>query len=164
MADRRPKDACGGSHRWGAASVRPNGLLLHTCADCGVGVVVQRGEKPDQRWKGVEVRAELCLHCEVRKHYAHGYCERCYKRWRRHGSPNVVKRPPGKLNLQCSLPGCTDKSHAAGEWKGRKARFCLTHYMRYHRYGDPLYTKRHGAVEIQFKDEKRIRKREVLAS
>jgi len=56
-----------------------------------------------------------------RSHYARGYCERCYMRWRTHGDPSQVafewgvnKRPT------CAIEGCPRRPHAKG--------MCQSHY------------------------------------
>lgn len=63
-------------------------------------------------------------------HEARGYCQKHYRRWKRHGDPNHQPTP-----RSCTIPDC-DRPHRARGW-------CDTHYAAWKRNGDP--TTRHQA-------------------
>jgi hypothetical protein len=72
------------------------------------------------------------------RHYARGWCQVHYQRWRKHGDPRVVlpggvKKPPARA---CSIPEC-DRPAA---WRG----WCRTHYFRWWRQGDPTINRNPG--------------------
>lgn len=63
---------------------------------------------------------------------AHGWCNRHYLRWRRHGDPTVDLRSsprPDRETVTCTIEGC-DRPHEARGW-------CQMHYFRWLRHGDP---------------------------
>lgn len=59
----------------------------------------------------------------------HLYCDRHYKRWKRHGDPNIILTKLDKICIVC-------KNMAA---KNLKTNFplCHKHYGRWRRHGDP---------------------------
>lgn len=61
--------------------------------------------------------------------YTRGMCRLHYRRWKRHGDPNVTIR---NLNHDdgCVVPECTRSYKANG--------FCHLHLRRWQKYGDPL--------------------------
>lgn len=66
-----------------------------------------------------------------KSHYAHGWCESHYKRWRRHGDPLAgqgTKVPA--LNQLCSVDECDNPVKQKG--------LCSSHFARLRRHGDPL--------------------------
>lgn len=44
------------------------------------------------------VPTELCSHCQARHAHSNRLCNRCHKRWWRHGDPSVVQRVGVKHN------------------------------------------------------------------
>jgi hypothetical protein len=56
---------------------------------------------------------------------ARGLCDKHYRRWRRHGDPNIY-RP--NATRGCSIPGC-DAAHYGRSW-------CKVHWRRFHRTVD----------------------------
>jgi len=67
------------------------------------------------------------------KHYAKGYCERHYRRDKKHGDPINVPKGMGK---KCTIDGCNGKHSAKG--------LCPRHYQKYYKYGDPNMKKAKG--------------------
>lgn len=65
--------------------------------------------------------------CE-RIHFARGWCNRHYKKWRKYGDPlhTLVRNQ----DRPCSVVDCPDACWSSG--------YCVRHYTRYHRYGDAL--------------------------
>lgn len=63
-----------------------------------------------------------------RPNAAHGWCQMHYRRWRKHGDPNVVTLELARAK-RCSIVGC-ERSHLARGW-------CNQHYQRWATYGDP---------------------------
>lgn len=53
-----------------------------------------------------------------------GMCDRHYRRWKKHGSPKIVRL---RVRGVCSLEGCEDPHFGWG--------YCQRHYERYKRYG-----------------------------
>lgn len=75
----------------------------------------------------------IVMQCSVadcgRRAVARGWCLMHYKRWRKHGAPDVVTRvrDPGR---PCAVQGCARKFFCQ--------RWCKLHYQRWAKYGDPL--------------------------
>ena len=67
-----------------------------------------------------------CSVCD-RPHYARGYCQAHYKRWRRHGDP-LPDVAVGRARNTCSVQGCTHEVDSDG--------LCHGHYQRWLRCGD----------------------------
>lgn len=57
-------------------------------------------------------------------HSARGWCRKHYKRWQRHGDPNILMQ-----QKSCSMSDCPNKHVAVG--------YCWKHYQRARRHGDP---------------------------
>ena len=79
--------------------------------------------------------------CE-RKSVSRGWCDRHYRRWKRHGDPLYVKpgngqwgdeRPGAPESEQCAVDGCTVAKKCRG--------WCQMHYKRWLRNGDPVATQ-----------------------
>ena len=65
--------------------------------------------------------------CEKR-YYSRGYCRPHYERWKKNGSPEMVRVP----RYDCSIEGCPNP-HAARGW-------CSKHWQRWRYQGDPNKT------------------------
>ncbi|SFV31327.1 HNH endonuclease [Devosia crocina] len=66
-------------------------------------------------------------------HYAKGYCNTHWQRWKRHGDPLIAykrtaPRPAAKV---CAVEGCGKGAIAKG--------LCSKHWQRQKKYGDPLH-------------------------
>ena len=61
-----------------------------------------------------------------------GWCRVHYRRWVRHGDPNVLLRQKGPADGICVIEECTNVAHARG--------WCTTHHMRWQTHGDPTIT------------------------
>ncbi len=66
-----------------------------------------------------------------RSHYARGWCEKHYKRWRTHDDPERVLLVirPGPIDGRCTVDQCQRPTHARG--------WCNKHYMRWLKHGAP---------------------------
>lgn len=76
---------------------------------------------------------EKCINCGESHNMhkgGHGYCSICYGRWEAHGDPNVLLRPQSWGIDVCTVEGCDNKHDSHG--------YCLTHAIRFRKYGDPL--------------------------
>jgi hypothetical protein len=67
-----------------------------------------------------------------------GWCHAHYLRWWRHGDPLGGRQPNPDTTVdrlkQCSVEGCEGNAHSdAGGARG----YCLAHYKRWRKYGDP---------------------------
>ena len=88
-----------------------------------------------------------CTECGGGPVVARGYCDKCYRRWRRHGDPSVSlvdrSRPPGSACSECDKPIV-----ARG--------YCKKHWRAWREYGDPnlsmVPTPRAGASCISCGD------------
>lgn len=68
-------------------------------------------------------------------HYARGWCEAHYFRWRKRGDPAATEPVLGRPNNPtCQIEGCDRRYHGKG--------FCQAHLRRVRLYGDPLATTR----------------------
>lgn len=72
-----------------------------------------------------------------RTHYALGYCNLHWKRWRKHGDPLVGERCQPH---PCTVEGCSRRAVARG--------WCLPHYKRWQRNGTP--TPEPLSIEARF--------------
>lgn len=63
-----------------------------------------------------------------RKHYARGYCNKHWQRWRTHGDPNFVTKHVPKV---CKEDNCETTQIARG--------WCQHHYDAWRIHGDPLH-------------------------
>lgn len=65
------------------------------------------------------------------KIFGHGYCNKHYKRWRKHGSPDIVldSRRPKRV---CYVDKCQKPCKGRG--------LCVSHLNRLKKYGDPTYS------------------------
>ncbi|QES45198.1 hypothetical protein DEJ49_33195 [Streptomyces venezuelae] len=72
----------------------------------------------------------------TRPQLARTWCERHYRRWRRHGHPLGGRR----YRTGCKVPECTARHSAKG--------YCAKHYERVKRHGDPLYLHRTEVDDI----------------
>lgn len=70
----------------------------------------------------------------TRPHFARGWCNTHYYRWRRHGDPLVSLAGVGGV---CSIEGCDTASKQRG--------WCHMHYERWRRHGDPLVVSPFGS-------------------
>lgn len=78
--------------------------------------------------------------CDNSDGIRHGYCNKHYRRWRRHGDPlgggpdqkreSWVVREAKNPDRECSVEGCTRPLLAQ--------TFCAAHYNRWVKYGDAL--------------------------
>ena len=66
---------------------------------------------------------------------ARGWCNRHYKRWRRHGDPRQLLQRQRPQPPVCTLAGCDRKPHARG--------WCHKHWERWRRHGDPRTVLQH---------------------
>jgi len=70
-----------------------------------------------------------------RGHYARGWCEAHYFRWRKRGDPAatqpVLRQPDAPT---CQVEGCDRRYHGKG--------YCQAHLRRVRLYADPLATTR----------------------
>ncbi len=72
------------------------------------------------------------------KHQARGYCQKHYSNLSYHG----ILHPIIKTTTICKIEDCNSKILAKG--------FCQNHYSKFHKYGDPLYSKIeiHGSSKL----------------
>jgi hypothetical protein len=57
------------------------------------------------------------------QHWARGFCQKHYKRFRATGHPQFICKPGPKAHGECDFPKCRRKSTALG--------LCNRHYLRY---------------------------------
>jgi hypothetical protein len=62
-----------------------------------------------------------------RPHRARGFCNRCYQRWKIHGSPTINLRPHRGTRTTCRLAVCDGAVYGLG--------LCESHYRRLYRTG-----------------------------
>lgn len=62
-----------------------------------------------------------------RTHYARGWCQRHWVRWRKYGDP--LGKPKPRLRANCSVPGCERLASAHG--------WCTMHFLRVKNTGSP---------------------------
>jgi ribosomal protein S27AE len=74
-----------------------------------------------------------CSNCGAAPVVARGYCDKCYRRWRKHGDPTITlvdrSRPPGSPCSECDEPVV-----ARG--------YCRKHWRAWREYGDPNFVAR----------------------
>lgn len=93
-----------------------------------------------QRLKPLNDRKCTVQGCENVGNIRRGYCNKHYRRWRRHGDPlgggpeqnreENRETTTVRVEKQCSVEGCSNVLLAQG--------LCSAHYGRWARYGDPL--------------------------
>lgn len=66
-----------------------------------------------------------CSYCEDDAR-ARGMCQKHYRRWQRHGDPELER----EVQVFCSLDFCMELHRARG--------FCMKHYRNWKRTGDPI--------------------------
>lgn len=91
-----------------------------------------------------------------RKVYAHGWCNKHYTRWRKHGDPLTVKIRSYNDRVPCSIEGC-DEVAECRTW-------CHKHYSRWTRNGDPLLVLPRNRPMTYDEAIARIRKRVTAGS
>lgn len=70
-----------------------------------------------------------------RRRQCRTWCLLHYKRWRRHGDPEVT-RVAYWQRQECAVEGC--ERTASGQGPDRDTGYCATHLSRFRRHGDPL--------------------------
>jgi len=65
------------------------------------------------------------------KHYALGYCNKHWRRFKNHGDPLFLVNPVVYDSDICKIEGCNKKRTSKG--------YCQTHYNRVLKYGDPTH-------------------------
>ena len=97
-------------------------------------------------------------HCSIcgcsNKARHRGWCEKHYTRFRRYGDPEYKvreqhRRPPTNyINTPglCAISGCNSKRKI-------KRGLCDKHYMRWYKYGDPLYAQYEHRTESMTRSE-----------
>lgn len=73
--------------------------------------------------------------CES-EHHARGWCNKHWRRWRKHGDPTHSPSPRG-----CSVGGCAGKHKAYG--------WCGKHYSRWQTHGDPEWTRPRATCGVE---------------
>lgn len=80
---------------------------------------------------GVDMKICKVDGCGV-KYKSLGYCLKHYSRYKRYGSPEIVKIVKG-VHVGCLVKECNKKHHSHG--------YCSKHYSRVQKYGSPHVVK-----------------------
>lgn len=93
-----------------------------------------------ERFKPMNDRKCTVDGCDNRGEIKHGFCNKHYRRWRRHGNPlgggpeqdrtKWTSATTNDVDRQCTIEGCDRIVKAQG--------LCAAHYCRWQKYGDPL--------------------------
>lgn len=62
------------------------------------------------------------------QHTAKGYCRIHYRRYRKHGNPDIVLKPRKENHLDCKVDGCIRKRTNKG--------YCQMHFLRWKKSGN----------------------------
>jgi hypothetical protein len=83
-----------------------------------------------------ECKADICIRTAITK----GFCDKHYRRWKKHGNPDTVII---KVKNICKIADCENFAEGRG--------WCKKHYSRWQTHGDPLKVSRYVSPKGQAK-------------